>query len=171
MSGEATARQGRLPAAQCQPSRYLHYTGRRFRPGDVLLPQEDGYVRWPESRAQETILERYRPPGKLPRRHAVFLFAEDDTDRVGFGALSTAYCCVCAPWTDPTEERSDLAWLWELDQGFEDVSILESDFSELELAYLAGGYWSGAARPTARSRFEYRTARAHVIACQEMPPE
>lgn len=147
--------------------KYFHYTAQEFSPGDRLEPQEDGYTQWEESRALEAVLERYRPADKLPRSQSVFLFKGPVTNSESYGADCTTYLCAVASPNNPEDERSDLSWLKELDQGFDDVTILEEDFTEAELRFFAEGYWSGTARPDAVPVYEYRVPYADVKLCLE----
>ena len=144
--------------------RLFHITDTEFERGDTLLPQPDGYVHFPESRALEAILERYRPTDKLPRGESVFFVKEIPSSGDEVGADGSDWIVTCALDADTLANQSDLNWIRELDQGFEHPSDLEECFSEKELRLLAHGYWSGKARPGHEPRFEYRAPSA-VVAC------
>lgn len=145
---------------------YYHFSGQEFSVDDRLVPQDDGFTTWPEAAALETILERYRPEDKLPRYRSVFLFQGPAKNNGGYGAASTEYCCVVATPNNPASERSDIRWFRDLDQGFTDVSVLEEDFTEDELRYLAEGYWSGEPMPGGDPVFEYRAPYADIKLCR-----
>lgn len=146
---------------------YFHFTNHEFEVGERIDPQEDGFTHWDESRALEAVLERYRPEGKLPRKQSVFLCKGPLSGVRDFGAAGSDYICVVSTPNDPATERSDMSWIREIDQGFDNVSILEEDYTEAELRHLAEGYWSGEQRPGYQTTFEYRTQHALVKLCLE----
>lgn len=146
---------------------YFHFTGEELDVRTRLTPQDDGFTQWPEARALETILERYRPADKLPRSQSVFLFKGPVVPDQSFGAASSAYCCVVDTPNNPEAERSDIRWFRDLDHGFEDVAILEEDFTEAELRERAEGYWSGKPCPGQIPMFEYRAPYADVKLCRD----
>ncbi len=140
-----------------------HLTGHAFCPGSQLEPQPDGYCHWPESQGMEAILERYRPPHCLPRKESVFFMKERDSAS-DFGAHHDRMILLCEVDDAAEAQRSDINWLQELDQGFEDPADL--DLEEAEMAWLAQGYWSGAPRPGQTPLYEYRATGGLVLECR-----
>ncbi len=106
-----------------------HLTGVEFKKGDQLVPMEHGYVYQDNSIALETILERYRPEDKLSREDSVFLSDAIPTKGFCFGADADDYLVVCDLPISVLSQKSDFNWLAAIDQGFDDVSILEEHYS------------------------------------------
>lgn len=147
----------------------MHLTSSIMERGDKLEPQEDGYCHLPESIALEEILERYRPDGKIARKDSIYLFKNKSlASNHDYGAAGSNYVLVVECEDSVSDQKSDMNWLSELDQGFDDVRILEEDFTEIELRELAEGYWSGLARYGENEAiYEYRASEAVVSSVYE----
>lgn len=143
--------------------RLYHLTNHPLTPGTRLQPQASGNSHRPENRALETVLERYRPQACLARRASVFLTQTSQPAR-DLGASGDRLIALCEVVDLAASQRSDMNWLRELDQGFEDPADLDLD--EHRLAYLARGYWSGVPRPGMRPNYEYRATSAIVLSCR-----
>lgn len=144
--------------------RLYHLSDAELEPGELLLPQQDGYCHWPENRAMEFWLEKRRPPEKLSRADSVFLcprIPERD-----MGAAGETRIFLCQADADALSQRSDMNWLIEMDQGLEDPSTLLDDWGERAIRELATGYWSGEPRPGLSPSWEVRQPRALVLACR-----
>lgn len=138
----------------------FHYTGTIFDIGDVLEPQTDGYCNWPENQAMESILEFHRPQQCISRQDSVFLVGEP-CDGELYGAESSNYELSVNIEDNHIEQRSDIQWLAQLDQGYSTTNEIREDISDDEIERLAKGYWSG--KPFNDSpKFEYRTRKAIV---------
>ncbi len=140
---------------------FYHYTGVEFETGDELTPQPDGYCHWEENAHIEDLLEQHRPTHCIPRKEAVFV-TNVRCDGECYGAASNDFELSIKPCHDILEQRSDICWLSQMEQGYGSIDEMLEDFSEEELASLARGYWSGL--PFGKTpKFEYRTRSSIVI--------
>lgn len=145
----------------------MHLSSVALKKGDVLKPQEHGYCHLPESQGLEDILERYRPSDKIPRKESVYLF-KTRNESLDFGAEGSDFLFVVECDDEVVKQRSDMNWISELDQGFENSEVLEEDYEEWELQMLAEGYWSGKPRTNEdEAVYEYRVRDAVITAVYE----
>lgn len=136
-------------------SSYYHGSQTEFPVGFVLTPQPGGYAMLEDEDVAEIemVLEKYRPPGKIARRDAVYMVRDpDEIDSAG-GYIDFVYTVI--PIGDV--EASDMGW----------YSELSFDMPEDEAQRLAEGYWSGKPFPRDRgSLFEYRVRSAEIVAVE-----
>jgi hypothetical protein len=146
---------------------FFHLTSINFKKGDMLLPQEDGYSQLEMNSAMEEILEGYRPENKISRTECVYLFAGSSkrAEKCDFGATGLEFICLCSAPDEILEQKSDLNWIFPLDQEFESVEDIYDQFTEDELEDIATGYWSGNPMPGKTPVFEYRSESARVRHC------
>ncbi len=146
-------------------ARSFHFSDYEFSKGDILTPQDWGYVHFPESFALEYWLEHFRPEKCLSRASSVFSTPVEpcvDTDyHAKYGADGDRFI-VTLESVYNKDNLSDMNWLTPFDQGFEDPNDLLEDhtYTELEIAILS--YWNGA-QSSAKPLWEYRTHSSQVV--------
>lgn len=129
--------------------------------GDTLSPQCNGYCFWPENAVMEEALESRRPKHCIPRKESVFLTGTRCNGEQ-YGAESAIFELTISSSESTLEQRSDLQWLYPLDQEFTSKQELYDAFDEDTLNELIDGYWSG--KPYNNTpKYEYRTHRATVV--------
>lgn len=150
-------------------SRYYHGTRTEFDIGDRLMAQPDGYASGDAHmtpaekrghRLLEAAIDRYRPPGVVPRTKAFYMVkcvsveqAIKEVDWAG-GYLDFVY--EVEPLTPP--HMCNMYWYSVLEEG----SLVNSKRLKDEqwVAEVATKYWSAA--PGERTLFEYLTTEAIV---------
>ena len=148
-----------LTEAEVMPTLY-HGSRRRFRRGNVLLPQFDGYVSWPEVQVHEQFFEQHRPKHCLPRSKSVFMIADPKLVETAGGYEDNVY----EVRPQGKVERNDLSWYSALNvldsYSIEDQD--EIDLNDPEWIEAARNYWNGVPHPD-RPMWEYRSPSAIIV--------
>jgi hypothetical protein len=145
---------------------FFHYTSCQLLIGNILSPQTNGYCQLPENAVMEAILEDFRPEKCISRNSAIFLTDKPIEDGEKIGASGADYELQVTACPDTFNQKSDLNWLNEIDQGHEFLSEILENFSIDEIQTIADGYWSGRAYNCTPS-FEFRALGAIVTDIRE----
>jgi len=142
----------------------FHFSDYEFSVGDILTPQESGYVHLPESYAMEYWLEHFRPAKCLSRSSSVFSTPDEPCGAINgraiYGAEGSLFIVTLESVYNPAN-LSDLNWLSPFDQGFEDPNELLEDYTYTELEAAMLSYWKGS--ESSAPSWEYRTHRSKVV--------
>lgn len=135
---------------------YFHGSAVPFEPGATLAPRGGAYEADWSGTDFYAALERWRPPGLLAHRDAVFLLASEDEIELAGGA--TDWALEVEPLGPVT--RHDLNWSAEV-AALVGAGAAHDDPA---VARAASAYWSGRPHPS-ESLWEHLAPAARVLAC------
>lgn len=139
-----------------RPHAFYHGSYDELPVGTILKPRGDAYeADWNNTDFYE-ILEKYRPPGMLSHKNAVFMC--DNPDDVDMAGGATDWLFTVEP-LGPVQ-RHDLNW------GSEISCLISDGGSEDELKEAALNYWNGVPHHD-ENVWEYLTTSAKILAVEE----